>query len=173
VHPDPRASLGLCGEKHENTTIPRDDYTCHNTCSQHFAARRRNTKLGAKLHSTISDLTSSEAPADQSALSSGILKHGRAHYNSIVTMTLAKELPHVPEWSWLRFRCQFPIVRLPRGVALAIVDGPANRHPIQCQPDRSHTTTHNTHAIVAIVLLTAGWLAHPKILNLLRQLIHH
>jgi hypothetical protein len=88
-------------------------------------------------------------------------------------MTLAKELPHAPQWSWLRFRCQFPIVRRPRGVTLAIVDGAANPQPIQCQPDRSHTMASNTRAIVAIVLLTAGWLAHLRILKFSRRLVHH
>jgi hypothetical protein len=80
-------------------------------------------------------------------------------------MALAKELPHAPQWLWLRFRCQFSIVRQPRGVTLAIVDGAANPQPIQCQPDRSHTVASDTRAIVAIVLLTVGWLAHLKILN--------
>jgi hypothetical protein len=80
-------------------------------------------------------------------------------------MALAKELPHAPQWSWLHFRCQLSIVRQLRGATLATADRAANPQPIQCQPDRSHKVASDTRAIVAIVLLTVGWLAHLKRLN--------
>jgi hypothetical protein len=63
-----------CAEENMNTRQYHETITHATTILTVNILRsvEEKTKLGAKLHSAISNLTSSEAAADQSALSSGI-----------------------------------------------------------------------------------------------------